>query len=486
MSTSPQESEVPTIAKPLGETTQPPPARLTPIAAGERIDVVDVLRGFAILGILLVNMQFFTGPFCAIMVDTPLWPGLHDRVAAGLIRFFAEGKFYSLFSLLFGFGMVVQMLRAEQRRRRFVGFFMWRLFLLLLIGAGHALLLWTGDILMIYALLGFVLLLFRKRKPTTLLVWTCILLLLPTLMIGGVAGSLELARGIPEAAAELEAGFAEQEQQMQYSIAQEITAYGAGSYADIMRQRVVDLQYAPFYMLFAAPSILAMFILGIYTARHGILHDIPAHLRLLRHLAVWGAVLGVLGNSIHLVTAAMTSQAVPTPLWIPKTASTAVGVPALCLFYAATLVLLWQKQRWRRRLEPLAAVGRMALTNYLLQSLICTTIFYSYGLGLYGGVGPAAGLGLTIVVFLLQVLLSNWWLARFRFGPMEWLWRSLTYRKIQPMLAARRWSSGTPGGYGDRDCGWRRRGKPARYTGAQKEKPSCLPAGLLVIKVGAF
>ena len=115
------------------------------------------------------------------------------------------------------------------------------------------------------------------------------------------------------------------------------------------------------------------------------------------------------------------------PVWFD------VGVPGLCFFYVSTFVLALQREAWRRRLAPLAAVGRMALSNYLLQSLVCTTIFYSYRLGLYGQVGPALGLALTALIFTLQIPLSMWWLRRFRFGPAEWLWRTLTYGKLQPM-----------------------------------------------------
>jgi uncharacterized protein len=111
-----------------------------------------------------------------------------------------------------------------------------------------------------------------------------------------------------------------------------------------------------------------------------------------------------------------------------------VGAPALSIAYMSAITLLAEREVWRRRLTPLAAVGRTALSNYLLQSLICTTIFYSYGLGLFGKVGPAAGTALAVVIYAVQVPLSGWWLRRFEFGPMEWLWRSLTYMKRQPMV----------------------------------------------------
>ena len=110
-----------------------------------------------------------------------------------------------------------------------------------------------------------------------------------------------------------------------------------------------------------------------------------------------------------------------------------VGAPALSFFYASAILLLFQRTAWQRHLAPLAAVGRTALSNYLLQSVICTTIFYSYGFGLYGRIGQPAGVALTFLIFALQIPVSVWWLRHFRFGPVEWLWRTLTYGKLQPM-----------------------------------------------------
>jgi uncharacterized protein len=113
-----------------------------------------------------------------------------------------------------------------------------------------------------------------------------------------------------------------------------------------------------------------------------------------------------------------------------------VGGPAQSLFYACAIILLWQKESWRRRLTPLAAVGRMALTNYLMHSVVFTTLANSYGFGLYGRIPPSVGILMTLAMFALQIPLSNWWLSRFRFGPVEWLWRSLTYWRLQPMRIA--------------------------------------------------
>ena len=113
----------------------------------------------------------------------------------------------------------------------------------------------------------------------------------------------------------------------------------------------------------------------------------------------------------------------------------AFGAPALCLFYVAVLTRLSQSEAWKKRLSPLAAVGRFAISNYLLQSIVCILIFYNYGLGLFGKVGPAAGFALTVGIFAIQIVLSRWWLKRYKFGPVEWVWCSLTYRTKQTMVA---------------------------------------------------
>jgi uncharacterized protein len=109
------------------------------------------------------------------------------------------------------------------------------------------------------------------------------------------------------------------------------------------------------------------------------------------------------------------------------------GAPALALFYMSGLTLLSQNTAWQKRMAPLAYAGRMAISVYLMQTLICTLLFYGYGFGLYGKVGAAGGILLTVIIYVLQIPFSVWWLNRFRFGPVEWLWRSLTYGKLQPM-----------------------------------------------------
>ncbi len=404
-----------------------------PIRAGERVQVVDVLRGFALLGILLVNMQFFNTPLYLLITEVHELAPV-DRVAAWLIRFFAEGKFYTMFSFLFGFGFAIQLFRAKARGVRFVPLYLRRLFVLLLIGIVHGFLLWYGDILKAYAVVGLVLLLFRDRAPKTLLIWAALSLAVFLLISAAFIGLSSLGSGLQPA------GRTDQATVPAGTFFDDLTersfrAYGKGTFGEIMVQRAIDNAFSIFSAIFSFPSILAMFLLGLYAGRRQIFQNVEAHLPFIRKIFVWGLVLGLIGNAMYVFGQAAVDPAAPSLLSLAAQVGQVIGGPALCFCYVAGITLLFQREHWQRRLASLAAVGRMALTNYLLQSVICTTIFYSYGLGLYGQVGPAAGIALTFVIYAAQIPLSVCWLRRFRFGPVEWLWRSLTYWRWQPLRA---------------------------------------------------
>lgn len=413
------------------------PAHVTgPVAATERIETIDILRGFAIFGILLVNMAWFNSPVYLYVTDTQWWTGTADRIAIWFIRFIAEGKFYSLFSFLFGLGLTLQMTRIESRGVRFVPFYRRRLFVLLLIGLVHGFLLWAGDILAAYAMLGFLLLIFRpamRDKPKTLVIWAAISLFIPVLLVGLGFAAIELGRMNPQAAEQIDASFAQSAAEYEALTEQSFKAYSQGSYAEIMAQRTRDLGFMYFAMLFLGPNIFAFFLLGMYIGRHGFLENISTHISLIRRVMWFGLGMGILANTVFVIAREYSNPSVPSLLSFVHSAAFFVGAPAFCFFFVAAIIVLTQNKAWKNRLSPLVAVGRTAISNYLFQSLVCTTIFYSYGFGLYGKVGPALGILFTIAIFTFQVFLSRWWLQRFRFGPVEWLWRSVTYGKLQPM-----------------------------------------------------
>jgi uncharacterized protein len=408
---------------------------MQPISPQERIATIDILRGFALFGILLVNMNLFGHPAYLVAMELLEWRGLADRVASLLIRFFAEGKFYSTFSFLFGFGFAMQMARAEARGTRFLPLYLRRLSVLLLIGLAHAYLLWVGDILVLYAVLGLLLLLFRRRASRTLLTWVVIMLSIPIVLNAGLLGLTELGRAAPGGEEMLAQVFAGQEASYRAAAEQALRAYGQGSFTEIAAQRVRDNLFMYTVIIFIIPNIFAMFLLGMYAGRRGFFQNIPDHLLLFRRVRTWGLVLGLVGNLIYVWSREVAPISQPTPVGLIGYLAYALGGPALSLFYISAITLLAQNLVWKQRLAPLASVGRMALSNYIFQTLVCTTLFYSYGLGWYGRVGPALGLVLTVAIYAVQVPLSVWWLRRFQFGPLEWLWRSLTYLRWQPLRA---------------------------------------------------
>lgn len=407
---------------------------MAPVQQTERIQIVDVLRGFALFGILFVNMTVFSRPFQTILF--PADPALpwYDRAAEWLIHFLGEGKFYSLFSLLFGLGLVLLMDRIEARGGRFAPFYLRRLFVLLLIGLAHAFLVWPGDILIMYALIGCLLLLFRKAKPRTLLIWAVIFIAIPLLLNAAGGALVSLARAVPEGAAQIEQVFAQVETGYRADLARALRVYAGGSFAEITAQRIYDynsLALASFFGM--GLNVLAMFLIGVYFGKRQILHDLAAHRPLLRKLLLWGLTVGLVANALYATLIMTVSRFdLSWSLQIAAAAQSA-GAPLLSLAYLSAICLLALRPGWANRLQMLAPVGQMALTNYLLQSIVCTLIFYGYGLGLFGKIGAAWGIPLTIVIYLLQIPFSHWWLKRFRYGPAEWCWRSLTYLKPQPL-----------------------------------------------------
>lgn len=414
-----------------------PLAPVAPIGADERIMVVDVLRGFALFGILLVNMAFFTSPVFIAMLETPWWTAPADRIVEAGIRWLAEGKFYVLFSFLFGLGMALQMERVEARGGRFGRLYVRRLCVLLGIGLCHALLLWYGDILTLYACLGFPLLLFRRRADRTLLWWAGVVYCVPVAIIGVLCGLLALAGLDPQSAAEAQQQMGDNAAEMLAAAHRSVEVYRTGSFADIFRHRLENHAAILWDLPFIMPVIFTMFLLGLYCGRRGLAQTIADHQLALRRLVAWGLPLGLVLNAVYAYVMGTGRRAHLDAALFVATAMHALGTPLLSGGYAAAIVLLVQRESWRRRLEPLAAVGRMALTNYLLQTLICTTLCYGYGFRLFGRIGPAWGVALTVVIYAFQVPLSVWWLERFRFGPVEWVWRSLTYCKWQPLRLVR-------------------------------------------------
>lgn len=401
---------------------------IKPVAAAERIEVLDALRGAALFGIIAANMRGFSGPLAAYFDHTIMWTDSVSRVAQSVVDLFIQGKFITLFAFMFGIGFAIQMERADRSGVASRVFYVRRLAMLLLFGALHYVFIWWGDILAPYALMGFVLMLFRNRSQKALLGWSVVLYAYPVLL-GALMLGLHLA-GVPVPApppptpAELQ---------------RIIGVYAAGSYAEIVGQNVKELPFMVFGLIFFYPRVLGVFLFGLWAWRQGIVRELPSKTALLGRCQKHGLWVGLLFNGIAVALNEMfhPNPIAPSVLGLAVGIALTIGVPAGSLFYASTIALLWENVQWRARLRPFIAVGRMALSNYLLQSLVCTTLFYSWGFGLYGRVNPLLGFVPTVAIYAAQVALSVWWLRHFTSGPMEWLWRRLTYGST-PTLSFRR------------------------------------------------
>jgi uncharacterized protein len=404
---------------------------LGPVTASERIVELDVLRGIALLGVVIANVWLW---FSGI---TFLFPGIRDElvrlsvdgVVFNGIGVLVAGKAVATFSFLFGLGFAVQMLRAEARDVAIAPVYLRRLAVLLLFGAVHGFLLWYGDILMLYAVLGIVLLLVRRFTDRTLLVGAVLLLVAVPLALGAVPLIMSVSGSSPPAP-DL-AAIAEDN-------AATLAAFRSGSPAQVFPANLEQLRYmylSPQAVGWSATT-LGLFLLGLCAGRRRVFENVATHRAGFTRVAAWGLATGLvfsLGVAVMYISHAPDAIAAQPWLALLMAALVTFGTVPLALGYIATATLLLQRPAWQRRLGNFAPVGRMALTNYLMQTVLCLVIFYGYGAGLIGRLGSAVSLGIALLVFALQVVWSPLWLARFRFGPAEWLWRSLTYGQIQPM-----------------------------------------------------
>ena len=381
----------------------------------------------------MVNIGDFSGSDLALDAKLPFPMGWGGEVLAFLRSTLLESKAAALLGLLFGVGLLIQSENAVKRGRAYLPFALRRVAALALLGAAHSFLLWNVDILLDYAIISLIVLPCLSLRASRVL-WS-----IPVAMLA--AGLLAAAfLNLPVAASESDWSFAKQQQH-----------YGAGSWLEALRFRSWELIHVvgPMRLANRLAILTPFFILGIYFGKKGYLSEPERHLPALRRLFTFCFFLGLASNllpqdPLHAWTAGIPFQ----PLRILIKATAFFARPALTIGYMAGVLLLLQRPWWRRVLSLFAPLGRTTLTQYLLQSVICTWIFNGYGLGLYGKVP----VNLTIVgaaaLFVLQVWSSQLWLEHFQTGPVEWLWRRLTYGARPPAFpprppaSGRAWSSG--------------------------------------------
>jgi uncharacterized protein len=386
------------------------------VPVGERITVIDCLRGAALFGILTANMRGFHAPLTAY-IRADYWIWLPDRITQAVVDCLISGKFITIFAVLFGIGFSIQLDRAIARGRDF-SFFARRMLVLLIIGLAHSVFLWWGDILVTYAVCGWFLMSFRGTGDYALLAWAHWLYWFVVVMFVGLY--ISILAGMP---------FTPDEPA---NIPETIHAYAHGTVPEVFAIRAREWLDVNGFFPVVATRVLGLFLFGVYIWRRGYLANAAEHLVWWRRGLRIGLPIGLVGNAFAVALEWYFHADPDTPSLVTSTIVIvqSIAFPALSLAYAAIVVLLWQDPVWRRRLLPFSFVGRMALTNYLLQSVIFTTIFYSYGLGFYGRSGPLLDVPLAIVVYGLQIPFSTWWLTHHRYGPMEWVWRRFTYGPI--------------------------------------------------------
>ena len=388
----------------------------SPVADAERAGVLDALRGFALLGILVSHVPDFSGYSFLPAPEQIRLDGLGvDEPLAVAFEFLIAGKFYSLFSLLFGIGFAVQLESAARRGANFARHFARRLTVLALIGFAHASL-WYGDILKDYALIGFALILTARWRPMTLAKAAAAILVLrvfwPVLMTVLVtAFAARPSGGDPGGSFYTLAG-----------------AFGGPDLAAAFQANLQLVGLKALQMIYdgKAVSVLGMFLLGALIGRLRLYRDLAGRQALIRRVLWICAPIGVVGNAALVHLHAATPEFPPTFPWIVEQSVSAVAVPAMTLAYAAAFALLWSSggQRLLRGFTP---VGQMALTTYVSQTLIGITLFYGVGLGLWGRLGLAHCAAVAALIFVGQGLVAARWLRVFRFGPLEWIWRRATY-----------------------------------------------------------
>ncbi len=399
-----------------------------PTLASERYRILDLLRGFALLGVLLANMSSHSGYFFLSDARKEMLPTAEaDHAIMWVLHFLVEGKFYSIFSLLFGIGFALQLKRSGEKGVQFGGRFARRIGILFLIGLVHALFFYVGDILTVYAITGIFLLLFRKAGDRFLLRSAIVFMLLPILqyLIFWIPALLNPAAPPPPPADPNAPSFFDQL----------LLQYQTGGFIETIPTNIGGLLFGRWPdLLFTGRlfRIMAMFLLGFYATRKMIYADLTDNRHLLKKIMTWGAVIGFPCNGVLAVMMENDAYESLAPAGIIVPIVYGFGVPALALFYTAAVALTYEKNK-NTILRIFAPVGQMALTNYIMQSLIACVIFKGYGLGYFGTLGPLPLMGLAVLIFAFQLLFSHWWLKRFRYGPMEWLWRSATYGKWQGM-----------------------------------------------------
>ena len=378
-----------------------------------RLEHVDALRGFALFGILVVNIGVFAFPFYGGGVPDPVYSRPVDVAVRWLIAWLFETKFYLLFSFLFGYSFTLQMAAAEHGGAAFAPRFLRRLSGLGALGLAHAVLFYQGDILLTYALLGLALLLCRRMDPARALRRALWLIVLAS-AVWALLGALSFLDPV-------QTGYAAQ---YKAEALASIEAY-RGTIGSTIAQHIKELTESVWFtVLFVqGPFVFAMFLAGYALGRRNALADPWGSPRALGLLCALGLLPGLAGAAAY-ATSALPQARVAWEL--PGLAAGLLTAPLLSLSYGAAFLIALRTGPGKRLGAWLAPAGRMALSNYLMQSVVCAFLFTAWGLRMYASVSPLAAFAIAVAIFAAQLPLSAWWLRRHAYGPVEWFLRALT------------------------------------------------------------
>ena len=408
--------------------------QITPVNQNNRIEFLDILRGIAIQFIFMANILFFSGYFFFPKDFRILEYVFASDEILGFISFaLIDGKFYSIFSLLFGIGCIIQYEKLIKNNKPFAPFFRRRMFWLLILGGIHLVGFWLGDILTLYAVLGFIVILFIKIPDKTLLYISAILILTPILNWFIIhALNLNYTKPVFQTSTNIweHLGYPTSEwngrkfNDLKYQLLNEnLVDFFKMNFGNVFIRIGSILEEGRIF------KVLGIFLIGLWTGRHILNNELLQNTKLLKKIALIGILVGLplsilrtyfefFGNNSNLNS-------------FLKTLTYALGTIPLALGYASLLALIYFHKpallRW------IAPAGKMALTNYISHTIISIILFYGVGLSLVGKFGYTVITVIAVTIFLCQVLISTLWLKKFKYGPLEWIWRQLTYKKWLPL-----------------------------------------------------
>ncbi len=393
---------------------------------GERLQIIDGIRGLSLAGILMANMLIFQYGIWGKEEIHLYSPSKMDSVAYTFTKIFIEGSFMPIFAFLFGFGMIKMKQSLDRKNLKYKQYFFRRFLFLLVVGFLHSTYLWEGDILFFYGLMGLFLLIFVGRKKKTLLLLGSTLLLLFSLL---GYGSQQDTLADPVA--------------IEAYVKKTITVYSTGTYEEIKYHRnnvepghLPDYVYL-FLLLFAPFFTAPMFLFGMYAAKNNWFKEPDKKRQMYLKAAIFLTLSGILLKSAH--------HFFPQLSWTGV--ADLLGASILAFGYIFVFAFLYTRFENSFWLRGCNCVGKLSLSNYLLQTVICTTIFYGYGFGLFGKLGVLTGIFLSIGIFMLQIIGSYWYLKRFKYGPVEKLLRMWTYFSFLGTLIRKKSSVDEPTTY---------------------------------------